>query len=293
MATDGVGRGSGIDVVIVAFNNQATIATTIATLAQHLPGCALYLVDHAATPSTADVARQAADEAGVAAVIEGDASNPGFGAGCNRMAAKGRNPWLLFLNPDANVRSWPWAETGNIPAGAVIGANLIGTDGQEQHHYGRAWTTLSEIERGWLRRRPQLPDGHGFVSGAALLIERRVFDSIGGFDTGYFLFYEDIDLCFRAARAGARVRVEPGWRVEHLLGHSTRTDWTSALLVSLRSGRRFHARWDSRTRPYDLFMAVDGALRAAVHLALRHPDRARAHIAVTRAAARALLGRTT
>lgn len=285
--------GAGIDVVIVAYNNESTIASALSSLADRLPGCHVYLVDHASPPTTMAVARQDADLRGLTITTEADAGNPGFGAGCNRMAAQGSGQWLLFLNPDARIQAWPWRSVREIPDRTIVGANLIDEKGCEQRHFGWNWTTWSEIQRGWLRRKPRVPDGSGFVSGAAMLIQRKTFTDLCGFDTGYFLFYEDIDLCFRAGRAGVRVCVKPDWKVEHLLGHSARTDWSAALLASLRSGQRFHAMWDGSSRAYDLFMTVDGALRATAHLGLGRRRRAKAHFAVMTAAAKSLVRRPT
>src|SRR5262249_28552711 len=53
------------------------------------------------------------------------------------------------------------------------------------------------------------------VSGACMLIRRRVFDEIGLFDEGYWLYMEDLDLCYRAARAGGRGGCEPSVAVTH------------------------------------------------------------------------------
>ena len=61
------------------------------------------------------------------------------------------------------------------------------------------------------------------VSGALMLIRRRVFDGIAGFDEGFFLHCEDLDLCRRARDAGARVVCANDIRVVHRKGTSSRT----------------------------------------------------------------------
>ena len=55
-----------------------------------------------------------------------------------------------------------------------------------------------------------------YVIGAALAVKRTVLEQIGLFDEGYFLYYEDVDLCMRARRAGYRVAYVPGAWLTHL-----------------------------------------------------------------------------
>jgi GT2 family glycosyltransferase len=67
------------------------------------------------------------------------------------------------------------------------------------------------------------------VSGASLLLRREVLDSVGLLDEGYFLYYEEVDLCRRAARAGWECWHEPASRVVHLGGQATGTNPTDSV----------------------------------------------------------------
>ena len=188
--------------------------------------------------------------------------------------------WFLFLNPDARVVTWPW-DTESPDAPAVIGPAFTADAGD---HTGRSYRIRDEIARSWLRRPGPPPDGAGFVSGAALLVDRETFGRLDGFDEGYFLFYEDIDLCLRANDLGTPTRIEPRWRVEHTRSHSTRERFDQALQWSYDSGCRFHGAHGGPVRGYQLYVAVDALGRAAVHgLRGRKNERA-AYIALARRA---------
>jgi N-acetylglucosaminyl-diphospho-decaprenol L-rhamnosyltransferase len=61
----------------------------------------------------------------------------------------------------------------------------------------------------------------GWLSGACLFLRREAFDAVGGFDEGYFMYFEDTDLCQRLATAGWDVVYAPSAVVEHVGGHAT------------------------------------------------------------------------
>ena len=79
----------------------------------------------------------------------------------------------------------------------------------------------------------------GWVSGAVFMVDRHRFDSIGGFDGHYFMFFEDIDLCYRLKRAGYRSVYVPAARVLHEGGHSTRERMPEMVRAHHASALRF------------------------------------------------------
>jgi len=78
-----------------------------------------------------------------------------------------------------------------------------------------------------------------WVSGACLLVRRSAWDVVGGFDPAYFMYLEDVDLCWRAGRAGWAVGYEPAARVLHVQGASTRRRPYRMLVAHHRSLWRF------------------------------------------------------
>jgi len=165
-------------------------------------------------------------------------ANLGFSKGCNIGAEAARGDRLFFLNPDTVLPEGAASrlvETGELqPSPSIVGARVIHPDGREQRGGRRGMLTpLSALASfTGLGRLPGLsglaPDLHRerepapvtdvampVVSGAALMIDRDGFERLGGFDEGYFLHVEDIDLCRRAVAAGGAVRFEPRATVVH------------------------------------------------------------------------------
>lgn len=168
--------------------------------------------------------------------------NEGFAAACNQGAlhATGRN--LLFFNPDCIapprlLEGLSRAIEIDSRIGAV-GCFLMNPDGTEQGGGRRAAPTVSRsfiraFGFRWLCRffNPRAEDYHlesnalpsgpiavHAVSGACILVRRNAFEEIGGFDPGYFLHCEDLDICLRLRQNGWDVYFVPQLRVQHEKG---------------------------------------------------------------------------
>jgi GT2 family glycosyltransferase len=181
--------------------------------------------------------------------------NLGFAAACNRAAAAAQGEFLLFLNPDAILRAGDVANMLSAMAGKprpwIAGARLVGADGIERRGGRRGARTPSTAlgeARGlgsFKHHRLKLPPGPvalPTVSGACLLIPTADFRALGGFDEGYFLHVEDIDLCRRLRERGGNVWFLPQIAVEHEGGSSD----APALAVErhkLASVRRYFHRY--------------------------------------------------
>jgi len=170
--------------------------------------------------------------------------NPGFSVACNQGARDTTAPWLLFLNPDCLVEADTFAQSlaqADPARECLIGADVRGVDGGREPaarrndptpwrmvasalglaRWSGRWPALAGVSR------PYSADGAAStdvdaVSGAFLLMPRTLFERLGGFDEGYRLHAEDLDLCRRARQAGARVLVAERARVLHAKGTSSR-----------------------------------------------------------------------
>jgi GT2 family glycosyltransferase len=162
--------------------------------------------------------------------------NSGFVASCNRGAEKARGKYLVFLNNDTRVKpAWLTAllETfaENDRAG-VVGSKLVYPDGRLQEAGGIIWRDAS----GWNYGKfddPGKPEYNylrevDYCSGAALMVPKELFESLGGFDVHYAPgYYEDTDLAFKARRAGYKVLYQPLSEVIHYEGATGGTDVTA------------------------------------------------------------------
>lgn len=176
--------------------------------------------------------------------------NLGFGAGCNAGAAATSAPLLLFLNPDAQVRSLP----ARVLAGDGLGGALVGgfaLDPDRPLGFSNPPGFRSEAEElalgRWSRAYQRGPDDPAWVSGAALLIERSDFDHIGGFSPAFFMYFEDADLCMRHRYAGGSVELDEGLVIDHASGKGSEAEVKESLGPALDgvhrlSGRRFAER---------------------------------------------------
>ncbi len=197
----------------------------------------LILVDNGNPPAVrAALAARAASEPRLTYAPQD--ANLGFAAGANRGAALARGEALCFLNPDAVMAPGALrqlvASLGGAEQRRIVGGLILGADGREQRGCRRkeltlwsAFVTASGLSR-LERVAPALRDLHRnhdplppaavpmpVVSGAFLGVGRALFDALGGFDEGYFLHVEDVDLCRRARALGAEVLFEPRAQAAH------------------------------------------------------------------------------
>jgi N-acetylglucosaminyl-diphospho-decaprenol L-rhamnosyltransferase len=168
-------------------------------------------------------------------------ANLGFGTAVNRGAARVGSPLLLVLNPDTVLE--PGAVKALIvaldadPSLGIVGPRIEEPDGTwypsarsfpaMRDAIGHAFLGLM-LPRNRFTRRYRMLDADrsvaarvDWVSGACMLVRRRCFDQVGGFDEAYFMYGEDVDLCWRAWKAGWAVGYEPSGRVVHVQGVST------------------------------------------------------------------------
>jgi len=161
--------------------------------------------------------------------------NFGFGC-CNNLGAiRATGEYLLFLNPDTEVTPGAVEALLEVAEGdsgvGLVGARLLNTDGSLQTSCVQALPTPinQALDSNFLRRRfPGLSlwgnqaafsaNGPIFVeavSGACMLIQRESFASVGGFCPDYFMYAEDMHLCWDVAKLGKRVVYQPASTVIH------------------------------------------------------------------------------
>jgi GT2 family glycosyltransferase len=180
--------------------------------------------------------------------------NVGFARGANLGARRAAGDVLLFLNPDAFLQSRCVAELiraiEDRPVPCIVGGRVLNADRTEQRGGRRgeitpmtALMSLSGLSRrvpAWRRYEvhwesettPDQVSAVPTISGACLCMRREDFDAVDGFDEGYFLHVEDVDLCWRVRRQGGLVLFQPAAEVIHL-GH---TSQTSPVRVELHKG---------------------------------------------------------
>jgi N-acetylglucosaminyl-diphospho-decaprenol L-rhamnosyltransferase len=219
--------------------------------------------------------------------------NLGFGAGANRgVAALGDAEVVVVANADIVVH--PGAldtmvgALGANPAWGIVGPTILneaGTRYPSMRQFpnvfdavghatlGRVWPKNPFTRR--YRETAPAPDGTtDWVSGSCLVVRRRLFEELGGFDERYFMFAEDMDLCWRAKRAGHQVGTAPDAVVTHVEGVSRRVAPYRMQVAHHRSALRFAVRTTSGpARALLPLAAVVLAVRLLVVLAITTPAR--------------------
>ncbi|HEY6962602.1 MAG TPA: glycosyltransferase family 2 protein [Gaiellaceae bacterium] len=160
----------------------------------------------------------------------------GFGANVNRGVAATTAELVCSVNPDAIPRPGAIAELQRFmeerPRAAIAGPAMVYPDGTLQPSRRRFPTVAGTLVRRTplrlafdpyklqrrhyhLDERPTEPVEADWMLGGFLMLRRAALDELDGFDEGFFLYGEDIDLCYRARRAGWSVWYVPGAVVEH------------------------------------------------------------------------------
>jgi N-acetylglucosaminyl-diphospho-decaprenol L-rhamnosyltransferase len=275
-------------VVVVNWNAGASLRRCLASLAAEPHE--VVLVDNASTDGSTAAARACLPGL---RVVEAE-RNLGFAAGANRGAAAARGEVLVFLNPDAQVLRGAITTLLDAlavaPAAGIAGGGLVSESGRWQPasaHFGPVRHLLLDTSVGRLgarlRRAPHRVD---WVYGTFMAVRRDLFQQLGGFDPRYFLYGEDMDLCYRAARVGARTILVPQARAIHAGHVSAAVRFGTGREAEVVRGEMcfYAARGGKRTLGvFRTVAACKFGLKAALAAALGRPAAAAAYGQVVRA----------
>lgn len=223
--------------IVVSYRTGPALGRCLAALGAVRGVDEMILVDHgnAAAEERALDAFAAHDPR--AQLLRGQ-GNIGFAAGCNLAARGAKAEALLFLNPDAVLEvdaiEGLSRALAAAPPPAIVGGDLRDANGRPERGSRRdrvtlwrafvAFSGLSRLERfipvfrDFNRHADPMPSGPiavQAISGALLMTRRADFEALGGFDEGYFVHVEDIDLCRRAEERGWPVIFAPGPHGRH------------------------------------------------------------------------------
>ena len=246
------GPVSLVDVVVVSYNSREHLRAGIEPLAT-VPDLHVILVDSASS----DESLEAVSDLPVSTIAL--AENRGFGHACNVGWRHGDGAFVLFLNPDAQIDEASVHRLVEVARNRGVGAvapRIVDSSGALDYSLRRfprlrstyaqafflhrlaptsTWTDEVERDPGAY----EAPSTADWVSGACVLVPRAVLERLDGFDEGFFLYCEDIDLCRRIRDLGLDVRYEPAAVAVHEGGASMPR---AALLPVLAASRVRYAR---------------------------------------------------
>ncbi len=251
--------GRPIRAIVVNFQSASVLPACVASL-QADGAAEVIVVDNGHGRGSSDQAAQTAlADAGLEVTWVAAGRNLGYGQAANLGARAAGDGDLLVCNPDLVVRPGMLARLAEVladdPAAAIVGPELQNPDGTV-YPSGRTFPSLLDAaghgmigllwpanpfsrryrRLDWDRGKRQAVD---WVSGACFLVRREAWDALAGFDARYFMYMEDVDLCWRAGRQGWRVVYQPAAQVVHAQGVSADTRPYRMILAHHRSMLRF------------------------------------------------------
>ena len=230
-----------VDVVIVNWNtSRDALRAASAFISSEDAEARVTIHDNASEPSEQELLKQGAGP-GVELVLA--PQNSGYSRAANAALARGVAPFVCVANGDVEPAPRMLAALAFVAASAAD-AGMVGpvfTGGGNRHH-GRlpsAAVMAARIFAGRVGTRvPPLPRGSETLavdqpSGACFLMRREAWEAVGGFDEGFFLWYEDVDLARRLIQSGRRNLVV-GAAVAHHQGGSSFSRLTPARAQEIR-----------------------------------------------------------
>ena len=219
--------------IVVTHRSAETIGACLQRLRGSTGVAEIRIVDNASDDGTMEVVqRQALGDPRLRFIANPD--NPGFAVACNQGAAASSALWLAFVNPDLMVEADTLSRLRDIavamPGEALLGSELRGEDGRHDPAARRSDPDFAAMLRSSRARDLAVARDPACsvqpvdaVSGALMLLPRTLFERIGGFDEGYRLHAEDLDLCRRVREAGGQVAIANDIEVLHVRGVSSRS----------------------------------------------------------------------
>ena len=256
-----VSSATTVAVVTVSYRSQDVLAEFLGSVRAASATPLTIVVADNLPGEGAEVARLSQE---VGATYLAMTANLGYGSAMNAAARSlpAEIEWILVANPDVSLS--PGAidrlvATGREdPAIGSVGPAIHNSDGtlypsaravpSLRNGIGHAMFANLWTGNPWSKAyrkdsdNPPVCRDTGWLSGACVLLRRAAFDQLGGFDPGYFMYFEDVDLGYRLGKLGYRNVYEPAATVTHSGAHSTSTASARMIEAHHDSARRFLAK---------------------------------------------------
>lgn len=248
---------TAVDIAIVNWNTaEAALAAASAYLSSEEVDARVTIADNASTPEQQRLLRERCPQG---ATLELNRENLGYGTAANRALSDGDGKVVCVSNADSLPAPSAVTELAAV-ACEEPGAGMVGPvfDGATGHYHAKlpgAMAMLGRIFAGSFMRgavespKPGEVEEVGQPSGACFAVRRETWERVGGFDEGFFLWYEDVDLAKRLHDAGYRNLLVGAARVNHAGAQSfsqlDRRRQQALRLAAVRRYIRKHHRWMS------------------------------------------------
>lgn len=254
-----------LSILIVNWNTRELLAGCLHSVYADVGDLALevVVVDNASRDGSAEMVREQFPQVRLIANHE----NVGFARANNQAVRESAGRYVVLLNSDTEVRPGAWAALVDFmdahPEAGAAGPYLLNADGSLQPSChpvltsGREFWRLLFLDRiapramyrmeRWDTRQPRQVE---VIKGACLVLRRTALDQVGLLDERYFMYTEEMDLCYRISQAGWLLYWVPQARVVHYGGASTCQMAEAMLLELYRSKVQFQRKFwgDGRAR---------------------------------------------
>lgn len=212
--------------------------------------------------------------------------NLGFGKACNRAAAQANSPYLFFVNPDTLVSTETFANLlGFIeshPNAGVVGCKILNGDGTLQWACRRSFPSPMAAIYKTLGLAALFPQSRKFanynltfldpnqeaivdaVSGSFFCVRKVVYDQVKGFDEDFFLYGEDLDICYRIQQTGLQNYYTPISTIVHFKGQSSKTRRVKSYVDFYQAMLIFARKHTQLLKPIPYWLVYMGIVFAAV-----------------------------
>lgn len=249
-----------VEAVVVNRNTSSLLEDCLESIRkQDYPGrITVWVVDNASSDDSVRMVLDRFPEAN----LFWNRANTGYAAACNRGAQMSGEPCLLIMNADTVLSPGTISTLARFleenPSCGAVGPRVLNTDGTLQyscrefpslagafmHAFFGLFLPDNRYSRDYLKKDWDHCSCRevDWVSGAFMAVRRQAFQQVGGFDEGYHMYVEDVDLCWRLREAGWTVDYVSGGDVVHHIGQSCRLASTRMTFHHHRSMLRFHFR---------------------------------------------------
>lgn len=249
-----IGHGAAVATVIVNFRTpQLSIRAARSALLDEATA-EVIVVENGSGDDSSERLRHGLRQESRVQIVESP-NNLGFGGGANLGASRASAPILFFLNSDAisgpnSITRLAEFLSARDALGAVA-PRIMTPDGEIQSD------AFGDFPSGRLLSWPGEGPGPEWISGAAFAIWRTEFEALGGFDSKYWMYWEDVDLCWRLAKRSKSVAIVADAIVIHGGGRSSAQTAHDRMA---RSSRRAFLAAAGYSKPYRAAMAIRGVL---------------------------------
>jgi GT2 family glycosyltransferase len=288
-----------ISIIIVSWNTTQFLENCLASILENPPTSPFenWVVDNASTDNSP---RMVCEKFPQVHLVE-NRENVGFARANNQAIQRCKGKYILLLNPDTLVTSGALQALVDFldkhPEAGAAGARMLQPDGSLQISSHPRPTLARELWRlfhldnfspyaryplaKWETNEPQEVD---ILAGSCLLLRKEALEQVGFLDEDYFMYSEEIDLCYRIQRAGWRMYWVPQAEVVHFGGQSTRQVPTEMFLHLYRSNAKYfhkHYGWLA-TQIYKLILGIAALSRLmlAPFVLFEHSSRRQRHLSL-------------